>query len=319
MIVFGQQWTVLSQGTLFPRTALSPTMQGSAADGDVMVAVEDPEQVAQLVRTAGALARSGGRTVRLVTVVVKPPASPFGLFSDETIIEEFAADSHELLDEAPAPEGVDVVRDLVVARSVADGLVSAVKREDPAALVIGWDTDPRASEVLLGSTVDEVFERAPTDVYVERIGREADGVESVLLPVAGGPHVGAARQAAVAIARENDAEVTILSITTDGPDEGELEAIVEQERAAVAARIGEDRVHTEITAGDSVEGVIVSRATAHDVILLGATRKGPFRGRLVGSVPRRVVDRSDRTVIVARATAGRLGRLQRVLAALTGN
>jgi nucleotide-binding universal stress UspA family protein len=294
-------------------------MEEPPSDGDVMVAVEDPDQVAQLVRTAGALARDAGRTVRLVTVVVKPHESPFGLFTDETIIEEFAADSQELLAEAPDPEGVEVLRDLVVARSVADGLVTAVKREQPASLVIGWDTDPRATDVLLGSTVDEVFERAPTDVYVERIGREANGVESVLLPVAGGPHATAARTAAVAIARANDATITILSIAADGPDERAAHEIVSEESTAIAAALSEEQVDTVVTSADRVEDEIVSRAPAHDVILLGATRKGVLRGRLVGSVPRRVVDESDGTVIVARSAAGRLGRLERWVASITGH
>lgn len=293
-------------------------MKGPSKDGDVMVAVEDPQQVAQLVRTAAALARPGSRTIRLVTVVVKSHESPFGIFSDETIIEEFAADSHELLEQAPQPEGVEVVRDLVVSRSVAGGLVKAVRRESPAALVIGWDTDPRASDVLLGSTVDVVLERAPTDVYVERIGREADGVDSVLLPVAGGPHAEASRKAAIAIARESDATVSVLAIAADGPNESQAEEIAASERVAVQRELGSDRVESAVTTGESVEDVIISRASRHDVILLGATRRGPLRGRLVGSVPRRVVDRSDRTVIVARAAAGRLGPLKRLFVALTG-
>jgi nucleotide-binding universal stress UspA family protein len=293
-------------------------MQAPPSDGDVMVAVEDPDQVAQLVRTAGALARAAGRTVRLVTVVVKPHDSPFGLFSDETIIEEFAADSQELLAAAPDPEGVEVVRDLVVARSVADGLVSAVERDRPAALVIGWDTDPRAADVLLGSTVDEVFERAATDVYVERIGREADGVASVLLPVAGGPHVDAARAAAVAIADASDATVTVLSVAAGGLDETAASDLADETSAAVERDLEPDRVDVEVASGSSVEDVIVDRAADHDVVVLGATRKGALRGRLVGSVPRRVVDRSDRTVLVARDASGRLGRVGRLLASLTG-
>ena len=293
-------------------------MKAPPSDGDVMVAVEDPDQVAQLVRTAGALARAAGRTVRLVTVVVKPHDSPFGLFSDETIIEEFAADSQELLAAAPDPAGVEVVRDLVVARSVADGLVRAVERDRPAALVIGWDTDPRAADVLLGSTVDEVFERAATDVYVERIGREADGVASVLLPVAGGPHVDAARTAAVAIADASEAAVTVLSVAAGGLDEPAASDLADETSAAVERDLERDRVGVEVARGSSVEDVIVDRAADHDVVVLGATRKGALRGRLVGSVPRRVVDRSDRTVIVARDASGRLGRVGRLLASLTG-
>ncbi|AOW79237.1 universal stress protein UspA [Halodesulfurarchaeum formicicum] len=292
-------------------------MVGRGSDGDVMVAVEDPAQVAQLVRTARDIAQGYGGTVRLVTVVVKPYESPFGMFSDETIVQEFAADSHELLDRAPDPEGVEVVRDLVVARSVEKGLVSAVKRTNPAALVIGWDSDPRRSDALLGTTVDHVLEHAPTDVYVERIGREAGAVESVLLPVAGGPHTPTARTAAVAIARENGAAITVLTVATENTPEREARAVIDQEAATIRDQHPDLTVETQIERG-TVKDVIVAESGSHDVLVLGATRKGPLRGRLVGSVPRRIVDGTEQTVIIARSASVAGGLFSRVAAALTG-
>lgn len=284
-------------------------MTDEGTDGDVMVAVEDPDQVTQLVRTAGDLARAGSGTVRLVTVVVKPYDSPFGIFEDETIVREFAADSHELLERATPPEGVEVVRDLVVARSVSRGIRTAVERSDPEALVIGWDADPRRRDVLLGTTVDAVLESVPTDVYVERIGREADGVESILLPVAGGPHVAVAARGAKAIARANDATVQLLSVVTDetGTDPAR-EYAAAAESALESAPGAAVSVETAVVQGERASDTIVEWAADHDVVVLGATRKGPIRGRLVGSVPRRVVRQSERTVVIARdgAVAGSL-------------
>ena len=290
-------------------------MAKGESSGDVMVAVEDPDQVQQLVRTAGDLARLGSGTVRLVTVVVKPYDSPFGVFTDETIIREFAADSHDLLERATPPADVDVVRDLVVARSVAKGILRAVKQSEPRALVIGWEADPSRSDAILGTTVDAVLERAPTDVYVERIGRVADGVESVLLPVAGGPHVEAAAAVAKAIAVRNEAAILVLAIATDETEVVEAGSFAEAGRKAVLGAPGpEVPVETTVREG-RVSDEIVEAAEDHDVIVLGAARKGPLRGRLVGSVPRRVVERSDRTVLIARDGAV-AGGLQSRLAAL---
>ncbi len=292
-------------------------MAERGTEGDVMVAVEDPDEVQQLVRTAGDLARRGSKTVRLVTVVAKPYDSPFGVFTDETIVREFAAKSHELLEQATAPKGVEVVRDLVVARSVAKGITRAVKEDEPDALVIGWDEDPRASDALLGTTVDSILAGAQTDVYVERIGREAEGVSSVLVPVAGGPHVDAAGRVATAIAAANDATIHLLSVTTDGTTEGEATGFAEA-AAATVRDVAENGIEVETTVrqGQHPSEVIVAQAESHDVVILGATRKGPLRGRLVGSVPRRVVRRSETTVIVARDAAvvgGVLGRLSTIL------
>lgn len=276
--------------------------------GDVLVAVEDPAQVAQLVRTAGDLARARDGRVRLITVVVKPPNSPFGMFSDETIIEEFAADSHKLLESAPDIEDVAIVRDLVVARSVSDGIVSAVKNTSPSALLIGWDSDPSRSDALLGTTVDSVFARATTDVYAERMGREAGEVTSILVPVAGGPHVDATVTGAGAIAAGNDASVTVLSVGAEETDRNEARAFAEASAATLTDRFGTSiTVETAVRTGEHVEDEIVAAAEGHDVIMLGATRQGVLRGRLVGSVPRRVVRDTDQTVIVARGKGGTSG------------
>jgi nucleotide-binding universal stress UspA family protein len=285
------------------------------ASGPVLVGVEDPEHVQQLVRTAGDLARVGPGTVWLVSVATKPRGSPFGVFDDETIVREFATDSRDLLRRAETPPGVSVERRVVVARSPAKGLLSVVEETDPAALVVGWRGHTGGTEAVLGSTVDTLVERAPCDLYVERVGREADGVESVLLPVAGGPHVDSAAAVAKAIAAGNDARVFVLSVATRGTEVAS--AAVTEARSAVTAAPGpEVPVTTAVREAPNVTDAVVTAATNHDVVVLGATRRSALRRRLVGSVPRRVVDRSDRTVLIARSGAvvgGPVARLRALL------
>jgi nucleotide-binding universal stress UspA family protein len=294
---------------------------GPAVEGPVVVAVADPDHVQQLVRTAGDLARVGSGTVRLVTVVAKPSDSPFAVFDDETIRREFAGDSRQLLARATPPAGVTVERDVVPARSIAGGIVRAVEDTDPAALVVGWSGPARRSDAVLGTTVDDLIRRAPCDLYVERVGREAGGVETVLLPVAGGPNVRPAASAAKAIAARNGASVRVLTVV--GPDvtrtdrTDDTAATLEAGRAAVAAASGpEVPVETAVESGEDVAATIVRAATEADVVVIGATRnRSRFGRRLVGSVPRRVAAGTDRTVLLARSSdavngvSGRLGRL----------
>jgi len=300
-------------------------MSTTRGGGPVLVAVGNPEHVQQLVRTAGDLAHDGPGRVRLVTVVAKPRDSPFGVFADETIRREFAGDSRELVERAETPPGVTVEREVVVARSVAGGILSAVEETDPTALVVGWQGRSRRTDALLGTTVDRLVERAPCDLYVERVGREADGVDSVLLPVAGGPHVRAAATAARVIAERNGARVHVLSVETPGADGAagyvaEARGLIETTAGPAGAEAGAPgavgahgvSVGTETVASGDVTGALVAAAADHDVVVLGATRKGPLRGRLVGSVPRRVVRRTDATVILARdgsVVGGLLGRI----------
>ncbi len=269
-------------------------------DRPVLVAVGDPAHAQQLVRTAGDLAALGSQTVRIVTVVAKPYDSPFGVFDDETIRREFSGDSQEVLQLADTPAGVTVQRDMVVARSVTRGLLRAVRETDPAALVVGWQAPSRRSDAVLGTTVDELLERAPCDLYVERIGREANGVDSVLLPVAGGPHVDAAARAATAIAARNEARVVVLTVATERREPTTAAVLADEGRQSVTAVDPDVPVETVVTEAVDATTAIAGAADDHDVVVLGATRQGAFRRRLVGSVARRIVDRTRTTVILAR-------------------
>lgn len=294
------------------------------ADGPVLVAVADPEHVQQLVRTAGDLARVGSGTVRLVTVVAKPSDSPFAVFDDETIRREFAGDSRQLLARATPPAGVTVEREVVPARSIAGGIVRAVEEADPAALVVGWSGPARRSDAVLGTTVDDLLRRATCDLYVERVGQEAEGVETVLLPVAGGPNVRPAAAAAKAIAARNEARVRVVTVVAPddvggvrGRGDDAAASALEAGRAAVTAAPGpEVAVETTVESGVDVAAAIVEAAREADVVVVGATRDpGRLGRRLVGSVPRRVAAGTDRTVLLARSDdvvsggRGRLGRL----------
>lgn len=150
-------------------------MENEWSSRPVLVGVESPDVVQQLARTAGDLALLGAGTVRLGTVTVKPHDSPFDVFADETIIGEYAAESHALLDRATTPAGVTVECDALAARSAARGLLAAVEETDPTALVIGWQGRSGRSDAVLGTVVDTLVERVPCDLYVERVGGELAG------------------------------------------------------------------------------------------------------------------------------------------------
>jgi nucleotide-binding universal stress UspA family protein len=270
----------------------------------VLAAVANPEHVEQLVRTAGDLALVSGGALELVSVVVKSRDSPFSVFADETIVEQFSGDSRELLDRAVevAPRGVTVGSELVVARSVADGLLEAVARTEARALVVGWEQRSR-SDAVFGTNVDRLVERASCDLYVERIGHEANGVDSVMLPVAGGPHVRPAAAMAKAIAVRNDAAVSIVSVAAD--DTRHADEYVEKGTDLLDSAPGPAvPLETTVLSASDVADALVESAREHDVVVFGSTRQRSVRRRLVGSIPRSFVERTDRTVILARANGG---------------
>lgn len=278
-------------------------MNETGEERPILVAVANPDHAVQLVRTGGDLARVNDGVVQLVSVVVKSHESPFSVYSDETIIERYSTNSRKILEgaTAAAPDDVEVDDMLVVSRSIVDGILTAVDRTNARALVVGWRERDRRADAVLGTTIDRLIERVPCDLYVERIGNEADSVDSILVPVAGGPHVRPAVRVAKAIAARNDATVCLQSVA-----DGETDAKTARESLAQAETSLEDapgpsvRTKSLLQDGDDIAERLLETAPDHDVLVFGATRHGAIHRRLVGSIPKRVARRTDRTVILAR-------------------
>lgn len=269
----------------------------------IAVAVGNPEHAEQLTRTAVDVARDRDGEVFVVGVVVTPRESPFAMFTDEIITREFGGERRAVLDramEVAAGTGVPVTGRLFVASSVARGVLHAVEERDCDALIVGWAARKRERAVL-GTNVDRIVRRANCDVLVEKIGAVAGEVESVLLPVAESPHAELAASVVRAIAAANDARVDLLRIVqSDGGESAARDVL-----ASTADLLSGVEVETEVREGE-VADVIVAESASHDVTILGATRTGAIRRRVVGSVPREVGRRADGTVIVAKKGSGSL-------------
>lgn len=275
----------------------------------VLVAVANPATVEQLLRTAGDLAAARDGEVLAVSVVHKPLSSPFLLFSGERIRHEYGDDHVAVLDRAVAAGGdgrVAVRRQLLVGSDVSEAILQTAGAADAAALLLGWQDRSRPSDIVLGQTVDRLVARAPCPVYVERVGATADGVERVLLPTVGGPHLQAAATLVAAIAAANGAAVTVASYVPPADERAERKAAVAAVETAAdhldtaAAPPGTGPIQTVVEAADDPAEAILAAAADHDVVVLGATRERGLRRPVVGSVARTVAAGADPPVIVAR-------------------
>lgn len=286
------------------RTVLEDEPTGSGGY-TVVVAVANPDTVDQLMRTAVDLAAAHDGEIRAVSVVHKPLTSPFLLFSGERIREEYQGDRALVLERATifgSGTEVPVRRHLLVGSDVSEAILQSTRAAGGDALLLGWQDRAHPSDIVLGRTVDSVISRAPCPVYVERVGTTAGGVDSILLPTVGGPHLEPATDAVEAIAHANDATVTIASfLQSDGGAEDRAAASDHVETAVGAL----DGVACErvIEPSDDVAASIVAAAAGHDVVVLGATRERGIRRRVVGSVARRVASEAAPPVVIAKRGA----------------
>ena len=276
------------------------------------VAVGNPENAEQLVRTARDVARERGGEVFVVGVVVTPQESPLALFTDEVITREFGGERQAVLDRAvsvASGTGVPVDGKLFVASSVARGVLHGVRERDCDALLLGWEQRTR-QDAVLGTNVDRIVRRADCDVLVEKIGAVAGEVEGVLLPVAESRHADLAASVARAIAVAN---VTLLRVVDSKRDESAARDLLTARAdslSGVDSASGDGspssvEVETVVREG-GVPDVIVAESERHDVTVLGSTRTGAIRRRVVGSTPQAVGRRAEGTIILAKRGDGSL-------------
>lgn len=283
-------------------------LEDDPADGrpyTVLVALANPAHVEQLMRTAFDLAADNDGQIRVVSVIHKHVTSPFLLFSEERIKREFADDQQAVLDEAVAlaeERSVPVRRSLLVGSDVSDTILSNVEQTDADSLLLGWQERSLPSDIMLGTTLDPLVRRAPCDVFVERVGTTAERVDAVLLPTDGGPHVEPGADLAEAIARSNDASVTVASYVppeATGTDRDVARSHVD----AVTGRLEDVPVDEQVREAAVPADAIVDAAANHDLVVLGATRERQLRRRVIGSVAENVARRVTPPVVIAKRGA----------------
>ncbi|MCL9812489.1 universal stress protein [Natranaeroarchaeum aerophilus] len=280
----------------------------------VLVAVNNPGNAEQLVRTAVDLAVANDGRVHVVSVIHKHHTSPFLLFEDEYIKSEFSGDRQRLVDRATSvaeEAGVPVADSLLVGSSVSGVLLDAIDEVDANAILLGWRGGSTASDRVLGTTIDPVVRRARCDVLVERVGLTTSTVGTILLPTVGGPHAELATEVTGAIAARNDATVDVLSVIKPGADDRERDTAtghIERSLELLPPEVETDRLVIE---SDDIAGTILDVGEDHDVIVLGATRQGVLTRRVAGSIPRTVGAETDRPFVMTkrRPDRSRLGEL----------
>ncbi|MFD1646834.1 universal stress protein [Haloarchaeobius litoreus] len=159
--------------------------------------------------------------------------------------------------------------------------------------------------IVLGNDTSEQLEgliakRTGCDTVVVNGRFQRESVASILVPIAGGPHSGAAVNVASAVAAANDARlelVHILETTDSGAGREEAAELLETGAARVPESIDVD---TRIIDEDDVTSEIIDESDHHDLTVIGAPRKGTLRRLIFGSKAAEIREQARNTVVMAR-------------------
>ena len=276
-------------------------------EGEIVVPIANPESAEQLVRTAIDLAREYDAEIHVMSAVTVPQQTPL----EEG--RQFVAPKREILKQAM---GIAEEADVPVSGTVrighdpATAILNTAEQRDSEAILMGWRGRSRRRDIVLGSNVDEIVTKANCDVLVERIS-PVEGVESVLVPTAGGPHAELAAEVAVAIARPQGADIDVMTVVAPDADDEDRERAQENVEATAAVIEDYDAVETRVVESEGVVDAIVAATEDHDHTVVGATREGLLQQVVFGAIPEEVGRRAEHTVIMAKRYRGLTSRFRR--------
>ncbi|RQG88027.1 universal stress protein UspA [Natrarchaeobius halalkaliphilus] len=281
-------------------------------DGLLLVPVANDETASRQLETAVDVARDRSYRIRLLYVLDVPPQLSLVdgrryLLEDDT--ERMLADAVTEIE----TRGIPVDSRIRLARGITTGITGAIESYDADAVLMGWRGRPPRQNVVLGTHLDRVLRGAACDVLVERIKTPRPDVDSVLVPVVGGPHDEFATETGGAIARRRNADVTLLYVNqSDNPDrslsEGESVLL---DRSSLLEDV--DSVERKLLEADDVAGTITDWTTEHDVTVVGVSRGGLIQRKLLGTISEAVGRHAAGSVILAKRHDPVPSRLKRLV------
>ncbi|MGN8215553.1 amino acid permease [Halococcus sp. PRR34] len=313
-----------------PTAVAERNPSGHERDHRIIVPIANPDHVEQLMGTALDLARDENGEILVLSVVDLPEQTPLSeghqYVDDRREVlnramaladgGERSTASRTSADERSEFDGagdVPISGTVRIGHHIDDTILHTVEQYDGDTVLMGWGGwRARRRDVVLGNIVDTVVQEADCDVLVERIDPDASAsVESILLPTAGGPHAELAGDVAAAVARPTGVSVELLTVVDpNAPESERTEAQTTVDTAADAL----DGVKTTATVAESddVVDAIVDHSADHDLTVIGATRSGLLQQVVFGSIPERVGEAAESTVILAKRNLGITSWLRRL-------
>lgn len=147
-------------------------------------------------------------------------------------------------------------------------------------------------------TVDEApIPETCDSIIVSRI-EQMDDIESILVPIARGPHSELAIETGLTLARQNDASLELLHSYTAGDEEERVKGEEVLERGADIVDGYRPAEQTLLEAGEIPEAII-EYAKSFDITVFGAPREGILRQFMLGTIPDEVSEEASGTVLIA--------------------
>ena len=198
-------------------------------------------------------------------------------------------------------EGIEIEKKKVLYGNPSNEIVGYAKHEGIDLIVMRSYCKTGVQSFLLGDTIESVLSKTYCPVLIISTSADQREPKKLLLPI-GGAHLDqkALENVSMNTAKSFNAELTALFVLEEGTrskDTSYAEKVLDN--VAWKAKHFEVRLNKALEHGDPAE-VILDYAGSHDLIIMGAGKKGIFRKVIMGHVAREICATSSVPIILVR-------------------
>ena len=193
-------------------------------------------------------------------------------------------------------DGISDIHEIVRTGHHRDAMIQEMVENFDIATLIEEHIPKSGPRALIDGEFEEAVVRDICDTIVVSRIAHLDSVESILVPVAAGPHSGMAIDVGLALARQNDATVELLHVVDpaagSGGSNGETILATGMERAGDYENLTGTRVESA-----DVSQTITDYTADFDITVMGTPREGHLEQFVRGTIPEKVGKAADGTVL----------------------
>ncbi len=266
----------------------------------IMVAVANPTNAAELVQTTYRLCGAKEAHVELINMIAVPDQVSL------TDAEKYTLSGKEALQEAMLYLSMHfpISTTIRYCRNIARGIVSAIREKKTKMLVLGWHGRRTTNIFNLGSTVDPIIEQAPCNVVILKDCGGNRTFKNILVPLAGGPN-GAFALEIASILADTEEEGKITGFTVDRGDakrKFDLDKFLDTQ--AEQLNLGRKRFTAKTVQAKSPVVAILREARHYDLVVLGVTHKPLLYQITRQSLPEKIACRCNKPVVMVKSDVG---------------
>ncbi|MCK4999121.1 MAG: universal stress protein, partial [Anaerohalosphaera sp.] len=264
----------------------------------VMVAVANPSNAAELVQSTYKLCGAKNARVELIHMVPVPDQVAL------TDAEKYIKAGKEGLLEAMLYLSLHfpIKTTLRYCRNIARGIVSAVREKKTDMLVLGWHGKASNQMFNIGATVDPIIEQSPCNIVMLKDCGGNKEFKKVLVPVAGGPNGKFAVEIASIMAQSDGGTITVFTVDTGRSTKFDMEKFCKEQ--ATLLNIDHNRLKCKTVTAKSAVLAIMKESRHHDLVVLGTTQKPLLVQMARQSLPEKIACRCKKPVVMVKSNAG---------------